>query len=337
MNLDIFNGDAFHIIPLSQAFTLLPYTPTRIRQLGLFAEEGISTLSVMVEMDNDVLSLVPTAPRGSSGQVVTIGRRNVRPFMSVHLPQRYSLTADEVQGLRAFGSMTEVETATNRLMKKGAKARRDLDLTIEYQRMGAIKGKVLDADGTTIISNLYTEFGVTQQTLDCHLDVTTTHVFNVLGPVLKRLIEDKLGGIMMSGIRVLCSGEYFDAVTTHPVVEESYKYQAAQVNRDDKRRGFEIVPGVVLEEYRGQVGAIRFIEAGCAYAMPEGVPDLFTTYYSPADNMDTVNTDGLPYYMSVEPMDHGKGVDVLTQSNPLHLCNRPNAIVKLGVNAAALA
>jgi len=336
MNLDVFNSDPFHVTQLSQAMTLLPYVPTRIRELGLFAESGISTTTVFVEMEAGVLRLVPTAPRGAPGQVEGLQRRSVRPFAAVHLPQRVALLADEVQSLRAFGSQTELELATERMNKKLAIAKRNLDLTIEYQRIGAIKGKILDADGSTVITNLFTEFGVTQQTLNCALDVTTTPVFNK-AITLKRMIEDTLGGTMMSGVRVLAHQSFIDALTTHAKFEASFQAQMASFNRADNRKGFAWTTDVTIEEYRGQINGVPFIEPGCAYAIPEGVPELFNTHYAPADMMDTINTDGLPYYASIEMLDHNKGLDILTQSNPLHLCNRPNAIIKLGINAAALA
>jgi hypothetical protein len=149
-----------------------------------------------------------------------------------------------------------------------------------------------------------------------------------------RKVEDELGGIMNSGVEVLCSPEFFDALVGHATVIDSYKYQQGQTNRSDLRKsGFEY-GGLLFKEYRGQVGAVKFIETGCAYAVPTGVPDLFTTFYSPADHMDAIGTEGLPYYASLEPMDHGKGIDCLTQSNPLHLVNRPRAIIKLGRNAS---
>lgn len=336
MNFDIFNNDAFHLMPLSQSMSLMPYQPTRIREMGLFQEEGINTLTVMVEMENGLLRLVPTAARGAPGQVETLTRRNVRPFASVHLPQRVALLADEVQGLRAFGSQTELELATDRMNKKLAVAKRNLEYTIEYQRIGAIKGKILDADGVSIITNLFTEFGVAQQTKDMHLDAPATLLFLEFVE-LKRQLEDQLGAVPYTEIRVLCSSGFFDSLTSHIAVIDSYKYQSAQVTRADNRKGFEPTPGLIFEEYRGAVGGNAFIEPNCAYAIPMGVPDLFSTYYSPADTLDAVNTMGLPFYASIEPMDHGKGLDILTQSNPLHLCNRPNAIIKLGKNAAALA
>lgn len=329
MLLDVFNDDAFNLTKLTKAINLIPYRPTRIQSLGWFGQEGIDTTSVMIEMQTDVLTLVPAAARGAPAPIKNAPRRNVRPFTVVHLPQRVALYADEVQNLRAFGQQTDVELGTARINKKLAIARRDLDLTIEFQRIGAVKGQVLDADGSTVLLNLFTEFGVSQQTHDMALDIDATKVAIKCNEVLRK-VEDKLGGQVMSGARALCSNEFFDALIGHPAVVETYKYQQGATLRADRRRGFEF-GGIFWEEYRGQVGSTRFIEANAAYVVPEGVPDLFITHYAPAPYMETVNTEGLPFYAKQEMMDFGKGIDIETQSNPLHLCTRPDAIVKVTI------
>ncbi|WP_416233082.1 major capsid protein, partial [Castellaniella sp.] len=41
--------------------------------------------------------------------------------------------------------------------KRLAKMRRRLDATVEYQGVVAIKGTIVDSDGTTVISNLFTQ------------------------------------------------------------------------------------------------------------------------------------------------------------------------------------
>jgi len=143
MHLDIFNDDAFSLTQLTTAINDLPHVPGRLGRLGLFSESGISTTTVSVEKVGLTLSLVPSAPRGSSGQVKGIDRRNLRNLSTVHLPQRDAINADALQNLRAFGTESEVTTVQTVVNQKLAKMKRDNDVTIEWQRMGAVKGQVL--------------------------------------------------------------------------------------------------------------------------------------------------------------------------------------------------
>lgn len=326
MMLDVFKDDAFHMINLTAAISKVPYAPTRIGRLGWFREEGINTLTAAIEMDNGVLTLVPTAPRGAPGAVKGLERRNVRDFRTVHLPQRIAVTADEAMGLRAFGSETEVETAMGLLQRKMVPVRRDLDLTHEYQRVGAIKGLVLDADGSTIY-NWHTEFNVSATTANLALSVAGTKVLQeVIG--FKGTIEDKLGMAMSSGYRALCGSTFFKNFTSHSAVVEAFKFGQNAFLRTDNRSGFEF-GGVVWEEYRGSVGGSALIPATKAYLVPEGVADMFMTYFSPAPYMETAGTTGLPFYMKAKNMDYDIGVEWNVQSNPLHICTRPDAILEI--------
>ena len=328
MHMDIFNDDAFSVVSLTKAIEDTPFVPGRVGQLGIFSEEGVSTTSVSIEKIGSTVSLVPAASRGSSGRPMGNDKRQMIPFTATHLPQRASILADEVQNLRAFGSETEVETAQRLMNRKLAKMRRDLDTTIEYQRIGAIKGSILDSDGTTELLNLHTAFGTSVTSHSLVLGTAGTPVRNKVIEA-RRKMEAALGGLTYSGARVLCSASFFDALVGHAKVEAAFdRYMNGEFLREDQRGGFYFA-GVFWEEYRGQVGATKFIADGEAWMVPEGVPDLFVTNYAPADYMETVNTLGQAYYAKQEPKDFGKGIDVETQSNPIHICTRPAVPVKL--------
>lgn len=66
----IFDDEAFTVTALTAALNDQPYLPGRISALGLFREEGITTLTVQIEKDGDTLALVPAGERGGSGLVV---------------------------------------------------------------------------------------------------------------------------------------------------------------------------------------------------------------------------------------------------------------------------
>ena len=328
MHLDIFNDDAFSLSQLTVAINDLPKTYNRIAEMGLFRERGITTTTASIERQGHKLSLVDARPRGAPGKPYTPERGKLIALKAIHLPQRTAVLADEVQNLRAFGSESEVETAQRLMNRKLAKMRRDLDTTIEYQRIGAIKGSILDSDGTTELLNLHTAFGTSVTSHSLVLGTAGTKVRNKVIEA-RRKMEAALGGLTYSGARVLCSASFFDALVGHAKVEAAFdRYMNGEFLREDQRGGFYFA-GVFWEEYRGQVGATKFIADGEAWMVPEGVPDLFVTNYAPADYMETVNTLGQAYYAKQEPKDFNKGIDVETQSIPIHICTRPAAPVKL--------
>lgn len=327
-SLDIFNDDAFSLTQMTKAINDTPHQPGRLGQLGLFSEDGITTTSFFIEKEGTTINLVPAGERGGPARPVTADKRSIVQFRTVHLPQHATIGADEIQGIRAFDGESELETVQNVVNKRLRKMRRNIDTTLEWQRIGAIKGQILDANGTDVLLDLWTQFGVSQQTHSLELDQTGTKVRKEV-LVAKRLVESALGGIAYTGLRVLCGPGFFDALISHGAVEGAFdRWQSGEFLRDDVRGGFPFA-GVWWEEYRGQVGSTKFIADDDAYMVPEGVPDLFVTNFAPADYMETANTIGLPYYAKQEPLRMNKGIEIEAQSNPISICTRPRAVVKL--------
>ena len=326
---DIFNNDAFSVSNLSQTITDIPRVQTRIGDTGLFQEYGIAQTTMMIERQGSSLKLVPAAPRGGVGAPVNLGGRSMIPVQAIHLPQTGSMLADEVQGIRAFGKESEVETVQNRLRTKLTKMKAQLDLTLEYHRIGAIKGQVVDADGTTVLMDMYSTFNVAQQTQNMVLGTPTTKVKQKVIEI-KRKIATALGGRSFTGVRVLCSQTFFDDLNGHATVEKSFElYNGNSYARTDQSgTAFEFA-NVFFEEYAGGVGSTLFIPEGEAYAYPEGVTGLFQTAFAPADYMETVNTEGIPYYAKQEVMRMNKGVELEAQSNPITFCSLPETVVKV--------
>lgn len=326
--LDIFNNDAFSVTNLTQTIVDIPRVQTILGDSGLFTESGIATTTMMIERTGSSLRLVASAPRGGVGQPVSMGGRSLIPVSAIHLPQTGSVLADEVQGVRAFGKETEVESIMTVTRNKLAVMKGNLDLTLEYHRIGAIKGKILDADGTTEIADMYTTFGVAQTTVNFVLGTATTRVKDKIADMAKA-IRTKLGGRSAGMIEVLCSGSFFDSLTRHATIEKSFElFNQNSYARTDQRGSAFTFAGVTFREYLGGVGAQDFIAAGEAYAYPTGVTGLFQTHYAPAPYMETVNSPGLPYYAKQEAMPFNKGIAMESQSNPINLCTLPEAVVK---------
>ncbi|MBS6081409.1 MAG: major capsid protein [Pseudomonas fluorescens] len=327
-DIAIFEDDAFSVSSLTAAINEQEYLPGRISSLGLFREEGISTLTVQIEKDGDTLALVPSGERGTSGLVVGANKRQLIPFNTVHLPERFTIKADEIQGIRAFGTRSELQAVQDVVNKRLAKARRQLDATHEFQRMGALNGQVLDADGKTVLLDIYKSFGVNRQKLPMGLNSPDTELRVKCGEALD-MQEEALGSVTSSGSRALCGKNFWNKLIVHKSVKETYlnTMQAASL-RGDAREAFEF-GGIVWERYRGKVAGVAFVHDDKALLVPEGVPDLYISSFAPADYMETVNTQGIPYYSKIEPLPFNKGVAGEAQSNPLHLCTRPRAQILL--------
>lgn len=327
-HLDIFNDDAFSVASLTAAINQQDYQPGRIGALGLFQEEGVTTTTVTIEYKKGKISLVPVGERGKPVKAADRDARNLRSFVVPHIKTGDSLLADRIQNLRAFGSESELEAVQNVVNQDFARFGRNLEATLEYHRIGAIKGTILDADGESVIYDLYEEFGITQEVVSLGLANAGT---NVRGKCMeaKRKAEDALGAAMVGGYRAFCGSSFFDDFTDHAKVVKAWeRYNEGEMLRTDVRGGFRFAD-ILWEEYRGKIGSAAFIEPDVAYLVPEGVADLFITRFAPADYMETVNTLGLPKYAKQEPLPMNRGIEEEAQSNPLNLCTQPAAIIKI--------
>lgn len=337
--LDIFQDDAFSVTSLSQTITDIPDIPTQLGDKGLFQEEGISTLSFMIERQGSSIKLLPTAPRGGVREPVALGPRKLIPLQALHIPATFSVDADEVQGIRAFGSETEVEQASTLVQRKLGVVRQSMDLTHEHMRVGALKGLVKDANGDTLL-DIYDAFGMTQQTQFWNIAAAANGDPKASIIELKSMIRQKLGGRSMGRIRVICSLEFFTALVQNTKMIKAWELwnQGAYLRADQVNGGDFEFAGMIFEIYEGGVTVgstfTPFIEAGTAYAYPEGVPGMFQSKYAPANFMETVNTNGLPFYAKIKMQDFDTGVLGMAQSNPIHFNSLPEAVIKLSTAAS---
>ena len=323
MMLDLTNH--FNLTKLTASINELPYKPGRIGELGLFEEDGITTTTAVIEQYEGVLSLVPVGQRGAPAPNVVDGKRSVISFAIPHLPQRATITVGEVQNVRAFGSENELAGIEQVINRRLAEMKRNLEYTIESHRLAAIMGKYYDAAGNQV--DLYQTFGVTQKSVAMALGTATTKVTTKIAAVVDE-IETALGGLAYDHIAVICAPDFYDALISHDRVRQAYlNYSAAAELRGEQILNSFTFNGLHFIRYRGTTDVS--VPAGTAFAFPVGVPELFITRYAPADYVETVNTVGLPYYAKMEPMDFNKGYQIEAQSNPLNICTRPRAVVKL--------
>lgn len=335
--LDIFNSNAFGIVPLTDAINKIKFVPGRIGAMGLFQESGIATTSAAIEEKDGILSLISPSARGAPGTTLTKVRRTLRNVTVPHFEIMDSIMAEEVQGVRAWGSETDVEMVMGKVAERAAIHSQSLEATHEYSRVGAIKGIVTYADGSTL--NLFDLFGVSQAAeRDWDLDNASpaSGALRKVCAAVIRQIAAILDGVPFSGVYALCGDAFFDDLIAHTEVRASYLQQqeASQLRTGyidggaNGSYGSFNFGGITFENYRGSVGATGFIHTDKCHVFPTGVPGLFRTYYAPADYIETVNTNGQRLYLKQYEMANGKGIHLDSQMNALDLSTRPNVLLQ---------
>ena len=334
-SMDVFLADGFSMLELTAAVNKQDYLPQRLLELGLFEPIPVASTVVAIEERGGVLALVPTSPRGAPGATRDHDKRKLIDLRVPHLALEERIMADEVQNIRAFGSQSEVMQVQQLVNQRSLKLRRDVELTHENFRLGAVKGQVLDADASVLL-DLFVEFGVTQLTeVDFDLDNASPasgalrkKCASVVRSVLREL--KGLGGGNIR-IRALCSDAFWDDLIAHKEVRETYlQTEEARELRGGAAYGVFNFGGLTFENYRGtDDGTTVGVAADKCHLFPENVPGLFQLYFAPADYEETVNSPGLPFYARQAPDSRfNKFTDLEVQSNPLAICTVPRVLIQ---------
>jgi hypothetical protein len=361
--LDIFSSNAaFTVTSMTMALNRFPFIPGRVGQLGLYTPRRLATVSTVIEVKSGRLAFVPSMPRGAPPTQNVEDLRQLIPFLIPHFPLSDTLMADEIQGVRAFGTEDQLEAITTKMDEKLAGMGLKHDVTLEYLRLGGIKGLVITRTNAVtgapeIAIDMRQAFGLPPKEFvgppapggppgNIPYDVE----WPILMPVdltdvqgqslamqgnlsqlcmdLIRLIADRLGVQGVARIHGLAGANFYDAWIKHPEIRTTFlNQQAANQLRDPQWQTAVTFREVTIEEYRGRVGPVPFVDPNYCYFFPVGVPDLFVEAYAPADYIETVNTIALPRYAKQEVIPFGKGIMVETQQNVLPICSLPDTLI----------
>lgn len=320
------NNSQYGVRPLTEAINKLPNNPTIIRQLGIFTPKYHTTTFVKVGEKEGKLSLISAVPRGTPGEPVKEKYNNIGNFDMIHLPKDDVVRADDVQNVATFGSDNKAETVAEKVNDKLDAMKSDIEYTREHLMLGALQGKILDADGTTLV-DIYDRFKLTRR----KQTISFTKTANVVQALeaAKNTLRKHRGGEAVNGWICLCSAEFFAALTSHASIAEIYlRHQAGQIYRDGLDGEFRHA-GIRFVQYDHEFESGAKIEDGDAIILPAGTRSTFREHFAPADMNSTVNTKAKPYYASREKLEHDKGWSLQAQSNPLPLVHRPELVMDL--------
>lgn len=328
--------EEFDIVTLTASVNNQPFVPGQMGALGIFDEEGVPTTSVKVEELDGKLDIIEPTARGGPGQTIDDEDRKSRTFEVDHFEINDSVNADEVQGVRMFGTDGDLEVMENRIDGKLKRHARSMDVTLEHQRVGAAKGIILSGKGK-ILHNLYDEFGIAVPApIVLGLGSQVSGIASKIKGDVVFAIEDTLDA-SYGHIHSMCGRDFHAALWDQKEVRETYLADNEGHRLRDGAPDIFTIGHVTFERFRTGRRAKAanangaFIADNEARAFPVGVPDLFITRFAPGDWNGLPNTVGLPRYSRMKAKYNDKGYHLDSQMNAISLCTRPGVLKKLTI------
>lgn len=338
-HMNIFVNDAFRAMELSEAVREIPNQWGDLGEAGLFMPKSVRGVSFSIESHQGHLQLVQSSTRGTSLPGQKRGKRKMRNFSTERFGLKSRITADDVDGIRAFGSETELKQVAAEVAERQGELRGSTDVTREYLRAGALQGLVKDADGTTLV-DLFSEFGITQKVVDFTFGTGTTDLSAKCREVTRH-IKTNLKGDVMRGVAAKITPTFTDKLMGHADFKERYKYyqnaNGGDPLRDDTSDGFSF-GGILWKEYLAEADVPQedgstvtqsFIPDGDARFYPMGTRNTFRDFNGSADYMGMVNQPGQAFYSAVFPdKQEDRYVDVEVMMQTISMCLRPATLVR---------
>ncbi len=331
--MDIFNNSAFSTTSLTGMIEKMDFKPSLLGSLGLFEPLPVRTRNIFVDRRDGKLTLIPTSADGSAPEVLESDDRDAVSLKTTRLAKQFTLYAHELDGIRGFGSETELAAVQAEYARRSKRIREDLELTHEHHRLGALQGKLLDADGTTVIYDFFSEFGENEEAaISFELDVDTTDIRGLCHQLTRSMARTSRGAFTSStSVHALVGDDFYDALIKHPNVEKAYlNWSAAADLKENKAFGAFHYGGITWHNYRGtDDGSTVAIPTAEAKFFPVGARDVFKKAMAPLETMGFINTPGRDVYMmNVPDRDRNMWSKGEIYSYPLYICQQPRVLRK---------
>lgn len=332
-HMDVFNNDAFSLVTLSHAFESMPYTPQFLGSLGVFQSSPINTSLASVENRNGEISLIQTSPRGAPPKSLERDTRAIRRFEVPRIAKETTLYATEIASLRAFGTDSEQTAVMQEFMRRMDRVRNDIELTHEHMRLSALKGELVDADGS-VIYNWFTEFGITPaDDVEFAFNDDTADIAGTARQMARDMARSSRGALGPNAtIHALAGDEFYDALINHPQVRETYLHWSAAADlRNEPAFSAFTYGNVTWHNYRGtDDNSTVAVDVDEAHVFPIGGNGVFQHIMAPFDeNFQYIGAPGQNVYaMTIRDRDRDFWVKGEAYSFPLYMCSRPEVLRK---------
>jgi hypothetical protein len=334
-------------LDLTQEVNRLPNEFGLLNALGVAPVETKASRFVRVDYRNGQIFVLSAEEPGSPASIGDTESEGGVILQIPHFPHLEKIAVGDLDGLlQVMNGVVDARSLDRETFRKLDLIRKNHSITLEYIRLGMLKGLIKDGKGRTLY-DLYSVFGIVKKEVDFVLGTEATDVRAKCEEVVDH-IQSKLLGETTTGIDSIVDTKFFGKLISHPKVEKFWlNAQNSSEHRSLSRmnvagnwgRVFEF-GGIIFREYKGSLplrasnGAITTAknvadDSGTAY--PTGTQSMMRTYEAPVLHMDMVNEepDADTIYISVEPLKHGAGVEMLSQTNRIAINKQPECVVQV--------
>jgi hypothetical protein len=333
-------------VQLTGTINRIPNLYGLLNDFDVFPSAGSISTLVEIRREENTLAVLPAVERGGPATVAKRTPGDTLYFEIPHFPLDDAISPRDLQNmLTVVGASAHPRTLEEEVAKRLFAIRNRHAITLEWVRMGALKGLITDGKGNTIY-DLYSAFNLVKPIIYFDLANAAADIVGKCAQLFET-IATNLRGETMNGIEVIVSSNFFNAFVEHPKVNKYWlNWQAANQMQTMPRgkvggqygRVFSFQQ-IDFREYYGSAPvngvSTKFVADGKGHARPLGTMDSFKTHFAPANDIRFVNTPGQEIYISPKILDHGQGVEMHTESNPLAICRRPEVLVEVDIGASA--
>lgn len=331
---DIFNQNAWGAIEVQEEIVeRVEFKPQLLGSLNLFSPIYSRSRTIGIADRNGVLTLIPTSANGAPPEELIPQGARIRTMEAVRLAKGSTIYAIELAGVLALPFNEQTVEVADEVTSRTQQIKDDLELTWEHMRFGAVQGKVLDADGTTVLVDWYQFWGIAEPAeINFALDVAGTDVRKKCRD-LKRAMQKAAKGVWTPNTKVgaLVGDGFFDLLVNHPQIKET-KIGTERAPTLENIEGYSSIEieGIVFINYRGTDDGTRIaIGSEKARFFPIGARNAFQVGWAPASEFKPyLNKRGREYYGLV--LEDKSGRDewdrVELYSYPLFICTRPEML-----------
>lgn len=338
----------------TDSLIVIPNTVGITNALGLFEDVYSTQKTIEITRSTRKSHLLEDRNWDERNQTIA-GREQDSLLLKIpHFPLDDAITPNDVDGIVQAGSLAEfaeLETVASVRADKMIDVREAHALTKEAARMQLITTGTVYAPRATVVTNFYTEFGVTRIEIVTDLSSATDPRadFSDAKKATRNALRDGQAGTVRSFV-VLCSDSYYNAVQQNAYVTDAFKYvDQAQAARILLGQGGMDVPGLDARFEMMSVFGMTFINAGAAgyenaagtfvpfipegdaYMMPVGIRNFLKTYYAPANRFGSINRRAQGSYFFEYLNEKDDQIEIMTEQNFLNACLNPEAIVRLSL------